>query len=232
MNALDPNVAKVELIAGALGPLREQLVFVGGCAAGLLITDPSAAPSRVTYDVDLAVEVAALRDYQRLESQFTRLGFRRDMASEVICRWRYQDLEVDLMPTDTGILGFANRWYPLAVETAQIVALPSGTAIRLITAAAFLATKFEAYSDRGRGDVLGSHDLEDIINVLGGRPELAYEVTQASHELRRYLGARCRELLATPDFTDFLPGMIFPDESLSERVATLSQRLSQIAELE
>ena len=93
MNAQDPNVAKVELIAGALGPLREHLVFVGGCAAGLLITDPSAAPSRVTYDVDLAVEVAALRDYQRLESQFTRLGFRRDMASEVICRWRYQDLE-------------------------------------------------------------------------------------------------------------------------------------------
>lgn len=43
MSVQDPNVAKVELIARALGPLREQVVFVGGCAAGLLITDPTAA---------------------------------------------------------------------------------------------------------------------------------------------------------------------------------------------
>jgi hypothetical protein len=35
----DPNLAKIELIASALGPLRDQLVFVGGCAVGLLITD-------------------------------------------------------------------------------------------------------------------------------------------------------------------------------------------------
>ena len=39
MIASDPNVAKVELIAKALGPLRERLVLVGGCAAGLLFTD-------------------------------------------------------------------------------------------------------------------------------------------------------------------------------------------------
>jgi hypothetical protein len=80
--------------------------------------------------------------------------------------------------------------------------------------------------------VLGSHDLEDIINVFGGRPELAHEVAQASRELRGYLGARCRELLATPDFMDYLPGMIFPDQWLSERVAALAQRLRQIAEFE
>ena len=53
MIANDPNIAKVELIAKALGPLRERLVLVGGCAAGLLFTDPAAAPARVTYDVDL-----------------------------------------------------------------------------------------------------------------------------------------------------------------------------------
>ena len=42
MNPHDPNVAKVELIARALGELREQVVFVGGCAVGLLLTDPAA----------------------------------------------------------------------------------------------------------------------------------------------------------------------------------------------
>ena len=61
MNPGDPNLAKVELIAHALGQLRDELVFVGGCAVGLLMTDPAAAMARVTYDVDLVVEVAALR---------------------------------------------------------------------------------------------------------------------------------------------------------------------------
>ena len=232
MNAQDPNLAKVELVAHVLGPLRDQLVFVGGCAAGLLLTDQSAAPARVTYDVDLTVQVAALRDFHLLEAQFSGLGFTRDVTMEVICRWQYQGLEVDLMPSDPAILGFANRWYPLAIETAQTLTLPSEKTIRLIAAPAFLATKFEAFSDRGRGDLLGSHDLEDIINVLDGRSELPSEAAAAPAEVRTYLGVRCRELLATPNFMDFLPGMVFPDESLAERVLVLAQRLRQIAELE
>lgn len=232
MNAQDPNLAKVQLIAHVLGPLREQLVFVGGCAAGLLLTDTAAAPARVTYDVDLTVQVAALRDYHRLESQFQALGFHRDMASDVICRWRYQDLDVDLMPANPAILGFANRWYPLVVETAQLVRLPAGVDIRLISAPAFLATKFEAHADRGQGDLLGSHDLEDIINVIDGRPELPQETALAKDELRNHLALRCRELLATPRFIDYLPGLVYPSESLAERVSIVSDRLRQIADLD
>lgn len=71
MNAHDPNVAKVELVAQALGDLRERVVFVGGCAVGLLLTDPAAAAPRVTYDVDLVAEVAALPGYYRLEREFS-----------------------------------------------------------------------------------------------------------------------------------------------------------------
>ena len=33
MNEHDPNLERVELVATALGPLRDELVFVGGCAA-------------------------------------------------------------------------------------------------------------------------------------------------------------------------------------------------------
>jgi len=133
------------------------------------------------------------------------------------------------MPAETGILGFANRWYPLAVDTAQSFILPGGREIRLITAPAFIATKFEAFTDRGKGDLLASHDLEDIINVFGGRAEIVNEIEQASPELRAYLGARCRGLLETPDFMDFLPGMIFPDELLAERVSILAHKIRQIA---
>ncbi len=51
MNRRDPNLAKVELIAHALGSLRDELVFVGGCAAGLLMTDAAATMARVAERV-------------------------------------------------------------------------------------------------------------------------------------------------------------------------------------
>jgi predicted nucleotidyltransferase len=226
----DPNLSKIEMIASALGPLRDRLVFVGGCAVGLLITNNAAAPVRVTFDVDLVARVEALPAYHGIEKEFVRLGFSRDTTSDApICRWRYRGLEVDLMPMDSKVLGFANRWYPLAVETAQDVKLPSGTTIKLITAPAFLATKFEAYSDRGEADMLASHDLEDIINVVDGRPSLLEEVRNAPVDLRSYLMSRFAELLMAPDFLDVLPALIFPDESLAERTQVVTERIRLLA---
>lgn len=231
MSTRYPNVAKVELIAQALGPTCERLVFVGGCAVDLLLSDPAAAAPRVTYDVDLLVEVAALPGYHAMEEELSKLGFKRDMSPDApICRWLFRNLQVDLMPTDSTILGFANRWYPMVAATAQTLKLPSGESIRLITAPTFSATKFEAFGDRGRADLLGSHDLEDIINVVEGRPELVAEIAASPQELRSYLSAQCAALLAMPNFMDALPGMIFPDELLTERVNNVAKRLQQIAD--
>ena len=80
----DPNSAQVELIANAIGDLRDRLVFVGGCAVGLLITDPAAAPARVTYDVDLIVQVTALPGYYQIERDFSKLGFQRDVSADAV----------------------------------------------------------------------------------------------------------------------------------------------------
>jgi predicted nucleotidyltransferase len=229
MNVHDPNLERVELVATALGPLRDELVFVGGCAAGLLMSDPGATPIRATIDVDLVARVTALSQYHKLEEVFTQLGFRRDMTADApICRWRYRGIAVDLMPTDPNVLGFANRWYGLAMETAQRVSLPSGIAIRLISGPAFIATKFEAFADRGQGDLLASHDLEDIVNVIASRTRILDEVAHSPADLRGYLAVRCRELLAIPDFSNYLPGLISDDSSLTLTDEVL-ERLQVIA---
>ncbi|MGH8303435.1 MAG: hypothetical protein ACRET5_18445, partial [Steroidobacteraceae bacterium] len=47
---------------------RDDVVFVGGCTAGLLLTD-SAAEGSATKDVDAIVEVATLRQYYELQSR-------------------------------------------------------------------------------------------------------------------------------------------------------------------
>ena len=72
---------------------------------------------------------------------------------------------------------------------------PNGMDIRLITAPVFVATKFEAFHGRGGNDYLASHDLEDIITVIDGRPGLTQEIDQVDAELGRYLAAEINALL-------------------------------------
>lgn len=151
-------------------------------------------------------------------------------AEAPICRWVYRQIEVDLMPAKPDIIGFANRWYPLAMETAQLMSLPSGVSIRLIAAPAFLGTKFEAFDGRGGGDLLGSHDLEDILNVVAGRAQLLEEIARSSLELRRYLAGRCRDLLAMRDFEYYLPGLI-QDDSSGDQSDLVLKRLRAIVDL-
>jgi hypothetical protein len=56
VNPADPKLALLDLVAGALGPLREGFVFVGGCTTGILVTDITATAVRTTRDVDVIAE--------------------------------------------------------------------------------------------------------------------------------------------------------------------------------
>ena len=226
MKAADPNVQRVELVAAALGDLCADLVLVGGCAASLLIDAPTAAPPRVTYDVDLLLELTLLGDYYAMEKRFAQRGFARDMSPDApICRWRLGAgagaVAVDLMPTDEAVLGFSNRWYPLAAASAQSLALPSGREIRLIAPAAFWS--------RGKGDPLISHDLEDIINVLEGCLAIEANVQACESEVRLYLAEQFTRLLALPHFDSVLPGLLEFDALHAQRVATRLQKMRRMA---
>ena len=232
MIAGDPNVANVELVAAALGELCDELVLVGGCAASLLIDAPTAPPPRVTTDVDLIAAAAALREYHMLERRFSQRGLTRDMSPDApICRWRAGAVAVDLMPTDEGVLGFSNRWYAEAACTADRVRLPSGRLINLISAPAFLGTKFEAFRTRGNADPLGSHDFEDIINVVEGRANVVTEVGRASPALRDFLAKEFARVVASGDFVDILPGLVAYDELHEQRVSGVLKRVRALAVL-
>ncbi len=230
MNPRDPNIQMVDVVAQALNELCDELVFVGGCAAGMLCTSPNSSPPRITYDVDVVAQVAALSAYHALERRFLARGFTRDISPDApICRWRLGDIEVDLMPTDERILGFSNRWYPFAISSATSVTLPSGRKIRLISAPAFLATKLEAFATRGQSDMMSSHDFEDIINVIDGRANIAAEVAAAETELANYLAIRFGDIVRHPNFENILPGLVVYDELYEDRVRRVHERINLIA---
>jgi len=86
------------------------VVFIGGCAAGLLLTDTTADGIRATKDVDAIVEATTPAEFYQLEARLPPLGFARAADSEVICRWKHSGSGVlfDFMPIDPAILGFSN----------------------------------------------------------------------------------------------------------------------------
>lgn len=234
MNPNDPNVALIEIVAGNLGDdLRKELVFVGGAVAGLLITDPAMPAIRATDDVDVVVHAAVLKDYHKVERALTTRGFVQDMSRDApICRWRIGGVAVDVMPMIETVLGFSNRWYPLATATAQHVALPSGNEIRLINAPAFVATKLEAFAGRGNNDYLFSHDLGDLIAVIDGRESLLDECMASDKELRQYLRDRFSGLLAAKAFREALPGHLAGDFASQARLPDLEHKLRMLAQLD
>jgi predicted nucleotidyltransferase len=184
----DPNIEQLIAVARKVRPLLDELVFVGGCATGLLITDTSAPSVRTTFDVDAIAEVSTYSAYVVLAQRLRGLGFSEDTSEGApVCRWISSGLVLDIMPLDARVLGFSNRWYGEAVRSSNSIPLEKSLTIRLVTAPAFLATKLEAFRSRGLGDYFGSHDLEDVVSVIDGRVELLGEIHVAQPELREYL---------------------------------------------
>ena len=54
---LDQNIQRIIAVASQLGELAQEVVFAGGAATGLLVTDPAIPDVRPTIDVDVIVEV-------------------------------------------------------------------------------------------------------------------------------------------------------------------------------
>lgn len=118
----NPNLDKLIAAAQSLGPLLDEIVFVGGCVTGLLISDPAAAPVRQTLDVDA------------------------------------------------------------------------------------------------------------IVTVIDGRPELGDEVRLAGSDLRKYLSDEFKVLLSNRSFLDALPGHLLPDAASQQRKDLVLKRMQQLVE--
>lgn len=230
--APDPNLELLIRVAEGLGELRSRFVFVGGCAAGLLITDPAAPAARPTRDVDVIVEVGALAEYRELGRELRSKGFSQPLAAgDPAYRWTGRDgSKLDVMPTEERILGFSNRWYREAIHTARETELRAGLSIRLVTAPYFLATKHEAFLGRGRGDYLVSHDFEDLMAVIDGRPELEGEVRAAELPLRDYLARAMRRTIADERFRSVLGGFVIESGGSPDRASELLARMARLAD--
>jgi predicted nucleotidyltransferase len=230
---MNPNLDILIEAVEQLGELADEMVFVGGCATGLLITDKAAPPIRITKDVDAIVQVMSRGDYYQFSDRLRAQGFSEDTSEDApICRWKSADgILLDVMPIDPEVLGFGNKWYEPATRHAEEFMLPSEQMIKLISAPYFLITKLDAFEGRGKNDYLMSHDIEDIIAVFDGRAELVDDVKNVEAELVTELSRRFSDLLKDSRFLEAVPGHMPVDSISQQRVSEVFKAMELIAKL-
>jgi hypothetical protein len=228
---LNNNIDMLQIVATGLGELKEVLVFVGGAVAELYADDPASSDIRPTQDVDCVIELSSRMEHARLEENLQTKKFAHDTSkSAPICRWIYQGIKVDVMPTDESILGFKNLWYLGGVENKISKKLPDGTKIYVFPPEYYLASKFEAHHDRGGNDLRQSHDFEDIIYIHDNCTDILENVRNADKDVRNYLKAECESLLGNDGLSEGIESAL-PYGSDSDRVEIIKALIHEIASL-
>ncbi len=159
------NLGVIRKIAHALRDLNERVVYVGGAVVSLYVNDQAADDVRPTKDIDISLEIASLGELEEIREKLIKRGFLQSLEDNVICRFRYEDIKVDVMSTKEVGWAPANPWFGPGFKYLQKQQIEDKT-INILSLAYFLATKLTAFHDRGAKDARTSHDLEDITYIL------------------------------------------------------------------
>ncbi|MCP9200793.1 nucleotidyl transferase AbiEii/AbiGii toxin family protein [Gramella sp. GC03-9] len=173
-------------VALALGELNKDVVYVGGAMVSLYIDDPAAEDVRPTKDIDITLEIANVGELEKLRVALEDKGFVQSAEDDVICRFRLNDIKVDVMSTTEVGWAPANPWFAPGFEN-SITKEVEKVEIRILTLPYFLATKFAAFQGRGGGDPRMSHDFEDIVYLLNYTSSFKDQIQESDPEVKHYL---------------------------------------------
>lgn len=224
------NLLHLQEVANGLNELIYEVAFIGGCVAQLYADDSAVSDVRPTLDVDCVVSLSARNNYYELEEKLRKYGFRNDTTPGApICRWLYNGIPVDIMPTDADILGFGNTWYMAGFRNRVTVVLPSGLNVQLFPAEYYLATKIAALENRGGRDLRLSHDFEDIVFLMDNCSSLVYQVySNPDYKLKVFFCSSFERLLKDGNLLESI-GCALPMNSPNERATYVMERMRLIS---
>ena len=198
------NITRIKAVYNALGELKDKVVFVGGATISLY-AEEGAFIVRPTEDVDVIIEVWGYASYALLDEQLRGYGFKNVAEKGApIVRYRVDGIIVDVLPTDSSILGFNSKWYPEGFNNAIPYEIDKKNIVKILQPAFFLATKLEAFKDRGQNDGRTSKDFEDIVFLMESRQSIWKELVLTSGELREYLIGEFRRWMKNPSFEEWI----------------------------
>ncbi len=126
----------LQLVAERLRPILEEVVFVGGQVAELLITQPASESIRPTYDVDLVIPVTTHQAYADFEEHLRALGLANDTREGApICRWASTHRLMKMRPSAIArqLISWTNAIAPNRYLTGYCnsVMCPNGARLRV-----------------------------------------------------------------------------------------------------
>lgn len=198
------NIVRIKSVNNILQQTNVNFAFVGG-ATVLLYAEREAEDVRPTNDVDVVVEITTYgAELDRLTNRLLELGFKPDISSKVICRYIHQGITIDIMPTGENVYGFKNKWYESGLQNAINHIIDDQSTVKIFSAPYFIASKLEAFNDRGNNDGRTSSDFEDIVFIMDNRPSLWSEIVNADESVRNYIITEFRKLYASLYFEEWI----------------------------
>ncbi|BAZ47322.1 hypothetical protein NIES4102_43680 (plasmid) [Chondrocystis sp. NIES-4102] len=183
----NPQINNLEKVATILASVPERFVFTGAGTIVLYVDEIIRDELRPTKDVDCVVEIFSRTEYYQLATALREVGLSECTEPDApMCRWEYEELLIDIMPCGDEVLGFSNRWYVEGLKNIITYALPSGREIYIFSSLYLLASKIEAFLERGQSFYF-SKDIEDIIVLIDGCETLLREFERAEGEVKIFL---------------------------------------------
>jgi predicted nucleotidyltransferase len=220
------NIEAVKKIAIALKDLNSRVVFVGGTVVSLYIDDPAAEDVRPTKDVDISLEIASLSKLEEIRVELKRNGFIQSPEDTVICRFRFDDVMVDVMATHPIGWAPANEWFEEGFKQLQKYDL-NEININIMPFVYFLASKLSAFLDRGIKDPRTSKDFEDIVYLLNYTSGIKEQVINASHDVKAYISSSFKKILESPILQEaILCNLYYEDQIIrSEKINNIMREI-------
>lgn len=219
------NIAVVAEVAKALKDLKQNMVFVGGAVVSLYTDDPAADEIRPTKDIDLTVNILNLNHWEKIQDELSALGFYPDPFGHAICSYKYKDIPIDIMTTEDGPFGLTNQWYKIGFENLWKVKAKDED-ITVLSAPCYLATKFEAFNNRG-SDYRTSHDIEDIVYVLDNRIGIVNEIANDDKRVTNFIRQQLQSIKDKGLLEEVLIAHIHPI-IFEERLPIVEEKIEQI----
>lgn len=144
-----------------------------------------------------------------------------------MCRFRYEDVLVDVMATIP--IGWApgNRWFEQGLDQAISEELEE-IAIRILPLPYFLATKFDAFFDRSVNDLWASHDYEDIVYLFNHVTDLSKQILSSDKVVKQYLRECSDQILKNRSFQESIMGNLFYEHQ-DERFKLIMDKLTAVS---
>ncbi len=220
----------IEIVALALGELKDRSFLTGGVSIPYYVTDPLEATPRVTLDIDVVIEIYSAVEFRDvMETRLRKKGFGNDMSQGApICRWKYDEIILDVMPMDESVLGFTNPWYQAGMRHMIPITINERCSWRVLSAPFALAAKLEAFWSRGAADPGSSHDLEDILTIVNGRGEIVQDVLGAPEECRKYVAESFSRILQESRFFEVLAFHLPFGQMGQQRLSIVLDRMRHI----